>query len=75
MAKICENCKYHDLEVSRTRYAHWCKAKARRTQSLITGDISCEAIYSCDSMRSDDGDCGPDAKLYKRKWYKPWAEV
>jgi hypothetical protein len=77
MAKICDNCKYHDLgfDANYIRYAHWCKVKAKRRQNLITGDIFYDDICTCFSMRLADGDCGPDAKLYKRKWYKPWAEV
>jgi hypothetical protein len=66
--KFCKDCKHHTA----IAYSHYCKAAIKRSvTSFVTGK-KYEMYEPCNFAREMSDICGPEAKLYERKWWKIW---
>lgn len=81
--KICVDCVHHVKQrvyIGMFGYTQnacaMCAMKIKEQEKTcpVTGEVTPPVYGSCQAMRFDDGDCGPDAKLFEPKPTKHWWE-
>lgn len=67
--KICKDCKYSVKdEYGFQRYEgnrYYCSATQERKVDPVTGEAHTIKTHLCYDMRSTDGACGPEGKLWE----------
>lgn len=68
--KYCIDCKHSTISCHKDKM--FCNGVVETIESPVWGKLKSRYNNFCVELRKETGQCGLDAKYYKRKWWKFW---